>query len=254
MEMKSLARGLQVLGRFTTQTPEWGAAELARAIGVDRVMAWRTLRTLCAENFVIQDPVTKRYRLGTRVIELAGGILANLDPFADAKPYMAALWQETQETVRFILQSGTMIVVANVLECPQSVRIVGNIGRRVPMYCTAAGRVFLAFGSEMLRQEVLKVPLVAQTAHTLTDPDVIRAQLEVIRRDGVAIDEQEMTEHASAIAVPVFDRGDDEPVACIAVMGPSARLTRTRLDALAPRMRDVGRSISQALGCANLRF
>ncbi len=254
LEMKSLARGLRVLGCFTTQAPEWGAAELARAIGVDRVMAWRTLRTLCAENFVTQDPVTKRYRLGIRVIELAGSVLANLDPFAEAKPHMAALWQETQETVRFILRSGTMIVVANVLECPQSVRIVGNMGRRVPMYCTAAGRVFLAFGSETLRQEALKGPLVAQTVHTLTDPNAILAQLKLIRRDGVAIDEEEMTEHASAIAVPIFNRGVHEPAACVAVMGPSVRLTRARLEALMPRMRNVGRSISQALGCTNLPF
>lgn len=252
--MKSLARGLRVLGSFTTRAPDWGAAELARALDMDRVVAWRTLRTLCEENFVVQDSATKRYRLGPRVMELAGSVLANMDPFAEAKPLMATLWQETQETVRFILRSGTSIIVANVLECPQPVRIAGNIGRSVPMYCTAAGRVFLAFGSEALRREVLSAPLVAQTAHTLTDPAAILAKLETIRREGVAIDEQEMTEHASAIAVPIFGRGDDEPAASIAVMGPSARLTRERLEALAPRMREIGRDVSRTLGRVNLPF
>lgn len=147
-----------------------------------------------------------------------------------------------------------MVVVAHFLECPQAVRFVGNIGRRVPMYCSAAGRVFLAFGSEELRREALKEPLVAQTPHTLTEPAAIIAQLEVIRREGIAIDEQEIIEHASAIAVPVFNRDNEEPAACIAVMGPSVRLTRARLEALAPRMREVGGAVSRALGCTNLPF
>jgi DNA-binding IclR family transcriptional regulator len=252
--MKSLTRGLRVLGRFTAETPEWGASELARAAGLDRVLAWRTLRTLCIENFVIQDAATKRYRLGPRVIQLAGSILANLDPFAEAKPHMAALWQETQETVRFVLRSDTMIVVANVLECPLPVRIAGNIGRHVPMYCTAAGRAFLAFGSEALRREVLGTKLEMQTAHTLTDPAAILAKLEIVRREGVCIEEQEMTEYASAIAGPIFGRSGEEPAACIAVMGPSVRLTRARLEALAPRMREICRAVSAGLGCTHLPF
>jgi len=127
------------------------------------------------------------------------------------------------------------------------VQSVGWQGRRTPLHSTSAGKIFLAYMSEVEVERVLAKGLPRTTPRTVTDPADMRYQLERVREQGYATSFEEMEEGTNAIAVPITSP-KDEVIAAIGVVGPSYRFTPERAMSHLDVIRSVAREVSHRLG------
>ena len=120
-------------------------------------------------------------------------------------------------------------------------------GQRLPVFCTATGKAFLAFLSDKQAQEILKADRRKYTEHTTTDLAEIQKQLRLTRERGFAISEQEYELGINAVAAPILD-ANQHPVAAMAIVGPSFRLTVERLLELGKPLRATTDAIARDTG------
>jgi DNA-binding IclR family transcriptional regulator len=214
---------------------------------MDKVIAYRLLRTLASEDFLVQDPSSKKYRLGPGLIELASHNLREVPASEIARPFMESLRDLSDETVMFVVRRGTETVVSLPLESRQPMRVTANVGDAESIHSTASGKVMLAFGPESLFDEVLVTGLPAVTPRTLTTPDKLRAEVKRVRTRGWALDNEECVTGIRALAAGVFGRGGALE-GCLAIRGPASRLTDAAVERVASELVRAAQSVSQKLG------
>lgn len=245
--MKTVVKATALLKQLSSQKIDWGVSDLARATGIDKVIAFRLLRTLVQEEFVSKDPISHRYRLGPAIMDLANSHATRVDLLTVARPHLDALRKETEETVHFVVRRDLKVSIAMVLESPHELRVAGRIGDALPLYCTSSGRCFIAFGDATLRRDALRGPLGPWTPFTITDRSALEVEIERVRADGFAIDDRQVLVHARAAAAPIFG-ADGEVVTCIVVIGPTMRVTRAKVRTIAKSVRETARRVSRELG------
>jgi IclR family KDG regulon transcriptional repressor len=244
--MKTVAKAIQLLKMFSADHEEWGVSELGRAVNMDKVIVHRLLRALADGGLLVQDAETRRYRIGPGLFALAQRNLGSVDVTALARPYLERLRDETGETILLSVRRGDVVVVALPCESRQAVRVSAVVGDSVPMYCSASGRVFLAFGSSALLHELKASQLRAMTPHTITKKDAIAKQLVEIKRRGWSVDDEEIVEGVRAIAAPVFGP-TGEVECCVALRAPSARLSRIEMPKVARKVVATAEGIGEEL-------
>jgi DNA-binding IclR family transcriptional regulator len=188
-----------------------------------------------------------RFRLGTRVIELAGLFLANSDLRTESQAALDALATQTDETIHLAVPSGTEVVYIAKVESKHALRMYSYIGARLPMYCTALGKAILAFGTPERRRDVLAQPLKARTPSTITSRQALERELETVRSQGFAIDDEENEPGIRCVGAPIADY-NQTAIAALSVSGPGDRIDRKRCAELAPIVRDAAQRISKRMG------
>ena len=142
--IKSVSRGVQVLGCFTPHTPRLRLKDIADQLGIPMGSAFRTLRTLETLGFVVQDPVTKQYRLGLKALDLSLACLAGME-FPDvALPFLEELASQTRLSANMAVLDGTEIVFVARASVVRLLRSNLSVGSRLPGHCTAMGKALLA--------------------------------------------------------------------------------------------------------------
>jgi IclR family acetate operon transcriptional repressor len=211
--MKTVAKALLVLKQFKYATGELGVTDISKAIEVDKVIVHRLLKTLAMDEFVIA---------------LASQNLRHVPIAQMAKPWLEKVQVMTNETVMLTVRRGSDLVVAFAIESEQPVRVTAQAGDVAPMHCTAAGKLYLAFGPQSLFETILVSGLPKMTPNTLTTPEKLRKDLKKIKAQGWSSDNEEMLEGIKAVAVPLLDKAGDIQ-ACIAIRGPAHRMTPQRI-------------------------
>lgn len=247
-DVPALRKGLVLLDLLAAR----GAltlAEAQRASGLNRTMTYRLLRALCETGYVAHDPVARRYALGLRLLHLGAAVTTRLEIAAVARPFLAELREETQETVNLGLLDGNEIVYVAMQESPHGLRMAARPGGRDPAHSTALGKAILAYlPPEACAAIVASLqPLRALTPATLTDPVALEHDLAVTRARGYALDEEENEVGARCVGVPVLDSAG-EPLAGLSVSGPVGRIDAARAAELAARLWRASRALSQAMG------
>ena len=229
--VRSVDRAISILDLLATGTGRTGA-EVARELRVHRSTALRLLGTLERHGMVERDPRTARYRLGRRLPQLASVVTGEFDLRSVARPVCAGLAVAAGETATLDVLVGDVIVPIEQATASTSVVGVNWLGGRYPVHCTASGKAIAAFASLAVRERLLAIPLDRVTPHTITDRVKLAAQLDEVRRSGVARTHEELEVGLDAIAAPVFGPEGDV-VAALDVSGPSHRVrTGARLDRL----------------------
>jgi len=246
---KTVSKALAILKQFTPSAGELGASDVARLLNMDKVIAYRLLRTLAAEDFVVQDPATKKYRLGPGLIDLASHDLREIPAIDVARPWMEKLRDLSNETVMFAVRRGTETVVSMALESLHPMRVTANVGDAEILHATASGKVMLAFGPPSLFDEVLLTGLPSLTPRTITSPEKLRSEVNRVRTRGWAIDNEECVTGIRALAAGVFRRSGATE-GCLAIRGPSSRMTDAVIERLAPELMRAAEAISKELGFA----
>jgi DNA-binding IclR family transcriptional regulator len=245
--IQSVERALAVLKLFGESEPELGVSELARRLSLHKSTVSRLLSTLEAGGFVQQDKRNGRYRLGLQLATLAGLALTQYELRDVARPFLSELAGESGETTTLSVLDGTDAVNIDQVLAPQPVKHLGWIGRRLPLFCTAAGKPLLASFSAPGLERYLERPLSRFTARTVTNASMVRREMERVRAQGFALAQEEYEAELCAVGAPVRDhRGD--VVASITVSGPSYRLSTERLLSLGGPVRLVAARISAQLG------
>jgi len=246
--LSTLDKGLRVLEALSRSgTGSESLTTLSRAVGLHRTTVFRILGTLRARGYVTRESDTDRYRLGVRVLTLAGAVLDDLDLRQVARPALEALRHGSRELVFLTVMEGGEVVTVERLDSDQPLTLRAQLGSRRPAHCTAAGKAFLAVLQEAEREAILQRPLAAFTAHTVTAPDIVRQQLVEVRARGFAWDDEEYFDGVRCVAAPVFGI-ERRIVGVVSLAAPTVRTPWERLWRLGAEVRATARAISASLG------
>jgi DNA-binding IclR family transcriptional regulator len=244
--LQSVSRALHSL-ELIADAGELGVSELGRLLGVHKATASRLAATLADRGLIERDPDTERYRLGFGLIRLAGAAMAGLDLVRTARPVLEDLADRTRETVNLGVLSGQDVIYIDQATGTRSIVSVSWVGRRTSLHCTAAGKVLMAFGPRGDLPRLLGVPLTKETDRTITDVEVLRAQLEQARGRGYAHTQEELEDGLNAVAAPVR-QADGSLAAALSVSGPAFRMRAIDLPRVGRITVDAATAISRRLG------
>lgn len=225
-----------------------GVNELARRIGVNPSTASRLLATL-EEAGVVERSPGGPYRLGLKLLALSDRVLAQLDVRERARPWLAWLVEQTEETATLSVPAGAEAITVDFVPSPSTIVSMARVGRPSVPHATAVGKVMLAFASPSTHVTVEAGSLTVYTERTITDPAALEAALREIRESGIAWAVGEREADLSALAAPVLGRGG-ELVAIVGLQGPRARLPAAKRRALREPLRRAAAEISRSIGGA----
>jgi IclR family transcriptional regulator, KDG regulon repressor len=249
--VRAVERALDILLCFTPEEPNRSLTQISECVHMSKTTVHRLLGTLENKRFITRDKVTGLYRLGFRFIEMASLVLHDVELHRWALPYLQRLSDECGETVDLSILDGDQVVYLQVIESPQRVKLAAAVGQRLPAFCTASGKALLAHLPEEQVRKILGENITKYTGSTPVSVQEIMESLRVTRERGYAISEQEYESDINAVAVPIFDI-QKQPIASIAIVGPSFRVTRERLPNLGNSLRAITKQIEQEVGLTAL--
>ena len=170
---QSLARGLAILSTFHSDRPLIGVSELSRGLDLSRSTVHRYVATLAKLGYLQQDPDSKRYRLGPKVLDLGFSALNSMDLLEVSAPHLRQLSDETHRTVNVAILEGVDVVYIERCRAArpgqQEIDLNLHVGARLPAYCTAMGKAILAFVPEdLLEETIARIEFVPRGPNTIT--------------------------------------------------------------------------------------
>ncbi|GAA3933429.1 IclR family transcriptional regulator [Microbacterium soli] len=232
--VRAVVHAVQLLRRLAQSTAPSPLGELAESVGLSKPATFNLLKTLELEGLVGKDD-DARYRLGWGVYELGSAVVRGADLTRVGRSHLDHLAEVTGEATLLAIIDDSTVLYIDRGQADDSFAMVANVGRRSPLHTNASGKVLLAWKDEAFLDAYLSTTtLERRTARTITDPDVLRAELTKVRQQGFATCVQEQEEGLSSISVPVVGH-TGEAVAALTVAAPSPRIN----DGSMPEIRDL---------------
>ena len=236
---QSLERGLLILASFSEARPVLGISDLGRCVGLNRSTTYRYVATLAKLGYLQQDPDSKKYSLGPRVVDLGFAAINSMEITRVAGPSLQALSDETGYTVSMAVLDGPDIVYVDRRRSGRSgtfaMGLHLHVGSRLPAYCTAMGKVLLAHQEPAaLRQLLDRTDLARRGPKTITAREQLMVALARVRRTGIAVNDEELAPGLRSVAASVRDRSG----AVVAAVNIAVHLTvwNTSVESVMPRL------------------
>ncbi|MFI0356794.1 IclR family transcriptional regulator [Actinomadura sp. 9N407] len=236
-----LARGLRLLDAFGSADAELTLTELARRTGLPKPTAYRLIAELVRWGGV--ERTGSGYRLSIRLFVLGQRAPTPRGLREAALPYLEDLYEATHENIHLAVPDGTDTLFLEKVSGRRSMPIVSRVGGRLPAYCTATGKLFLALGPPDTLDRVLAAGPARYTPHTIIMPGLLRRELARTVDRGYAVNREESEAGVSAIAAPIIGP-DGRPIAAISITGSTHRLD---LERLAPAVRTAASALTREL-------
>ncbi|KAF1037789.1 MAG: Transcriptional regulator KdgR [Herbaspirillum frisingense] len=219
----AFSKFVAVLQLIADQDTPLTIAQLAALSGYPRPTVYRILAALMAEGMVVENPRTKQFEVGPRLINLASRAWDRSDIRATSIDSLRALRDATRETVHLAVPSDAGMVYIEKLESPQAVRMTSRIGTRVTLYSSSVGKAYLAGLDEERRERLMgAIRMERFTEHTITDVAALRTEIEQTRERGYAEDREENEAQIFCYGAAIMSR-DGVPAACISISIPLFR-------------------------------
>ncbi len=181
-------------------------SEIVSRTNVAKASAHRILRSLVEMQYLQYDPETGKYRGDLKLSSLGSEVMAHFDLRSYVRPHLMSLHLETNHTCHLGIRSGNVGIYLDKLESRDyGIKLFSEVGKVFPLHCTGLGKVLLAFMDSNERDSILKGNLECFTPNTITDVTVLKTELEQIRKQGYAVDREEITRGIMCVAAPVFD-------------------------------------------------
>ncbi len=231
---KTLDRGLYLLEELGDQ--RLSLSEISRRTSLHPSTASRLIRTLCTRGFVIYDEKEGLYRLGSRLMGLAGSGQPHKDLLEAARPVLERLRDEFDETVNLIIREGTEVVYLDSVESRQPLRMFTEVGARVPLHTCASGKALLMGLPDDDVRAIFQSsgPLKRFTANTITDIDRLIPDIRTSEARGYALDIGERQEGVLCVAAAFHL--ENCPPASISISGPQDRIPTSRQSVIGKRI------------------
>ena len=220
--MSSLANAYNIIEHVVAQQVNGlSFTEILKRTELPRSSAHRLLKELTALGLLTYEPETKSYRGGFSLAALGAQVTSNLDIRQSCRPALKALHDALGNVVTLsICGEDSGIYIDKIEASDFSLRLHSEIGKSFPLHCTAMGKIHLAYGTDALRSRVLNGPLEAHTEATITTAENLLAELERVRAQGYAIDDEEISRGLTCIGVPIFGL-NGEIIAAMSLTAPS---------------------------------
>ena len=196
-------------------------SEIVAALNLPKSSVHRILKDLIELGYLSFNPETKKYFGSLRLAALGAEVMSNFQLRDHVRPHLLELHRETDHTTNLGVLDGIMGVFVDKIESKDfGIKLFSEIGKTFPLHCTGLGKTLLAFSSNDTVVKFLESPIEALTDKTITDPEVFKRELALIRDRGYAIDNEEITRGIMCVAAPVFGF-NEEMVGAISLTFPA---------------------------------
>ena len=246
-DITCLQRGLSLLRLFGESPRGLTAKQIAGLSRLPVSTVHRFLANLVTAKFVSCDG-EGHYHLGIACFAIGQAAGSQLDIRRLSLPYLRELNQQTRETIHLTVLHGLSAVYVEKLDSPEPLRIHSRIGAAVPLYCSAVGKVMLAYMPQEERDRVLpELQVKRLTPNTVGNLQELETELYRVRKNGYACDLEEHEMHIRCVAAPIWDHTDSVQ-SSLSITAPVVRMPVNRLRQLAPLIQAAGLQISRELG------
>lgn len=247
-QVRSVAKALMILNLLAEHQREMSLGEIAKEMQLAKSTVYGLLATLRDFGYLEQSPEDGKYRLGTRLFVLGNVVANSWDVRKVAAPFIQSLVDELGETVHLVVLDKGEVLYIDKRESTKSLRIVSQVGTRLPAHCTGVGKVFLAnLPAEEVKRIISTKGLSRYTKNTITEFNLLEEELKQVRQQGYAIDNEEIMESLRCVAVPLRDYTGNV-CAAMSVSGALSRFEGDQLESIVSLMVRIGREISLHLG------
>jgi DNA-binding IclR family transcriptional regulator len=223
-------------------------AELSDQAAMPKPSAHRLLGQLEEIGFVQRDLSGRGFTVGRELLTLAVDALATMARRPPVLDIMRGLVDRIRESCNLAILHGNEVLYLERVECDWPLRMQLQAGSRVPVHCTASGKLLLAHLSPVKRRRLLQsLKLEKFTANTITDADALEDELREIRRNGVSINREEYHLGLVGVAVPVL-RADGQAAAALAIHAPVFRMSVEAARETVPHLREAAQRIAAISG------
>ncbi|MDZ4092261.1 MAG: IclR family transcriptional regulator [Arthrobacter sp.] len=223
------------------------AAELSRRAELPFSTTYRLLGSLTRDGFVDYEPDGRRYHLGLRIFQL-GQRVSNHHGFAGtALPILRRVTEETGEATILSVRDGNHHLTVNKVDGPQTFRVTSDPGHLGALHTTSVGKALVAFADDATRSQLVEeLELEPLTEFSITGREAFRAEIELVRKRGYALMDEENELGMRAVAVPVFN-SQGHAFAALATAVPVFRMSVEALVALVPLLQSAAAELSARL-------
>lgn len=237
-----------ILEELARSGAELGISELSRNLNISKSTVYGITQALMDLEVILQDPNTKKFRLGPTMAQLGSRAMAGVDIRAAARAFMEELSQEFRETIFLGTSDERGITIIDRAESPAVLKISAPVGTRIPLFAGAAGKVFLAG----MKDAALKKLLSEKTApgfteNTITGTGEYMREIQRVRREGYATDFEEYIRGVNAVCVPIPDPWG-RPVAAMWMVGFSHSFSGEKMDRAVMAIMQAAARISEIMG------
>jgi IclR family pca regulon transcriptional regulator len=246
---QSLSHGLAILASFDAESPTLGIADMADRLRMSRSTTHRYATTLAELGYLEQNS-SRRYRLTPRAADLGLAMLDSMVLREPARDTLLALRRRTGRTVSLGILGEQDLLLLDRLRgwrgLHESDLRLGPAAR-LPLHCTAMGKVLLAYLPDPLQRELLTaLTLTRYGPNTITGKRALRAELDRVYAAELAIEDEELAGGLRSIAVPVLGAAG-EALAALEISVPTGVLSRGELSAVfGPALKDAAARIAAA--------
>jgi len=240
---KSFQKMALILDSFSRSKSVMSVGELSDVTGLPKTTVHRIVSSLREIGLLDQNGRRRGYRLGIKMFHYGSAVLKSLDTPTKAHPYLVKLQQLTGEIIHFHMFDGEQMTC---VERQEMVAASMTILQSAPTYCTSVGKAFLAFQSDELIERIIGEGFHRYTANTITNGIELKAEMARVKKQGYAIDNEEIEPGVRCIGAPVRD-GAGNVFAAVSVSGPVERMPDIRLQGLVPVVIETAAQISSVL-------
>jgi DNA-binding IclR family transcriptional regulator len=204
--VQSVERALTLLDLLANENHEMSLTEISKAINWPKSTVHGLLTTMRNYQYITQSPTTGKYWLGVRLFELGNYVARSFDIKTIAMPTLTKLNNLLGDLVQLATEDNGEVLYLEKLDSTHMIRIVSDIGIRLPMHCSGLGKVLLAYKKPSeIKWIISKKGMQKMTSRTITSADELERELAEVRARGYAIDDQEIMESLRCVAFPIRD-------------------------------------------------
>lgn len=234
--IQSVDNALDLLEALCEGEDEVRISQLSERLGMNKTSIFRLLATLENRGYVEKQEKSGKYKLGLSAYEMGQKLLSRMGLLRTAKPVIEKLARECNEALYLTVPRGNEILLLDMVDTTQQVKIISLLGKRYPITGPSAGRVILAHSTAHLK------------ACTRDNLGALEAELPKIAEQGYCCDAGRFGEGIASLAVPLF-KEQKSILGSLCMIGPEFRLTEEKIENdLLPRLKDAGIVISSKLG------
>lgn len=242
-------RLMELLDLLARQDTPQALPDVVALTGWPKPTVHRMLTQLEAGEWLVREPDGRHFVLAPRLLRMAEAALSSSTLQGVRHAVLRQLVSEVGESCNLTAMSGADVVYLDRVESAFPLRLELRPGTRVPVHCSASGKLFLAWMGARQRNALLAgLTLTRYTAGTLTEREALEAELETIRRDGHSVDAEEFVEGLVCVAVPVFAPGQRTVRCALALQAPAARMSLAQARLQLPRLQVAALALARTLG------
>jgi IclR family KDG regulon transcriptional repressor len=246
--IQSLDRALKIMDLFDEYTTELKITEISARMGLHKSTVHSLLRTLQLHGYIDQNEETGKYKLGLKVLEKGQLVLRGMDIRTVARKHLEALSARTGQTTHLVILDGKEGVYIDKVEGEKAAIRYSRIGRRVPLHSSAVGKVLLAYRKREEIEALLRnYTFTMQTPATIRDKDTLLRELERVREQGYAVDNQENEPGVRCGATPIRDH-TGAVTAAMSISTVTSAVDDELFRQYVLLLQEEGKNISQLLG------